>query len=192
MKRTFLCVVTLLTLSISSRSDTVVIERCDDVPTNTPVTIRVQVWPIGEETYSNLTVELRCLSGAAAAVFFPSTSTVVGITNTSYLKVIGTVPSSIPTNMALEVLSAGQTVASNSFTVLASSVMSSSNAIALAQSATSMSIPSDAPVGVTLAGGRYTVTFFTAMEAGLMQGDYYAQIELDAATGTIYSTLSGP
>ena len=185
-------ILAVIFLPITSQGEAVIIDGFDSVPTNTSVTVRIQLWPIGEQSLSNLTVQTKCLSGSGAAVFFPSTNTVIGITITSYLELIGTVPSSGTNNMSLEVLSGVQVVASNLFTVLASPVITSSNAIDIARNATSISIPSGGPIGVVLSGGRYTVTFFTVMEPGLRQADYHAQVVLDAAVGTVIAVFSGP
>lgn len=174
------------------RADMVVIDPFDSVPTNTPMIVRVQWLPTGVEGTATLSAQIICLSGSGEAVFYPSATTLIDFTNTSYLNIIGTRPSDTAGNMVLKVSSGSMLIASNVFTVVTLPVISSSNAIDIAENATSRNIPPDAPIGVTLSGSRYTVTFFTVMQEGLRQGDYHAQVALDATSGAVFSVFAGP
>lgn len=173
-------------------ADMVAVEPFDSVPTNTPITVRILWLPTEAAGTSSLSAQLSCMSGTGGAVFYPSATMLVDITNTSYLNIIGTFPSDTASNMVLKVSSGSQIVASSLFTVVTTPVIGSSNAIAIAANATSRNLPIDAPIGITLSGSRYTVTFFTVMQESLRQGDYHAQIVLDATSGTVFSVFAGP
>lgn len=161
------------------------------VPTNTHVITYIQLWPPNAEFPTNAVAQIRTLDGTGAAVFIPGNVTTINLTSSTNLHIIGTSISSAASNMIFEVIVGEGIHSAHIFTVVSDAVIPAEDAIAIARNATTIHIPEDAPISVSLSGGQYTITFATTPEPGLRQADYHVQVILDAQTGSVLYVFMG-
>ena len=171
-------------------AQTVLVTPFAVVPTNTAVGVEV----VPEPPTQTVSLELRNLSGEGSAIFATNSETSLSVTQACVVLIRGTLPSSVPNNLVLEVRLGQNQITSNQFTVITNSMLTPQEVTETARSAVQgkADIQPNAPVQVSLSGSSYVVTFGIDLPANALGPSYVARVELDAFSGQVLSVLGGP